>query len=239
MTSTFAELAADITAGLNLEISPIQISYLDSEPLDVVRFNGAVPAGCTFWGMGAEKEFYAQISAHENCEIGAFVLGITPSGELLKRLTGTLGWMEEKGYLGMGEAEKIPHGSRAPPFIYYGPLGIRNIPPTAVAILCSPQSAMVALEAASIHRTHPFEIPVTGRPACSVIPFVLSGKAKVAMSLGCAGFRTFVDAAADKVVIVVRGDALHEFAAAVRQIAGINGEVHRLDLEKRKEFDRR
>jgi len=236
MRSAMAELSVNLKSDLKLESAPIQISYLKTEPQGVERYAGSVPASCSFWGIGREREIYATISAHENCEIGAFVLGVKPAAELGTRLTDTLGWMEEKGYLGKGEAARIPHNSSAPEFVYYGPLGKRDIDPTAVVMFCSPSGAMIALEAASLHSSHPFDVPLTGRPACSVIPFVLNGGAPVAMSMGCSGFRTYVDAAAGNVLIAVRGDSIAEFASSVGKVAGVNREVSELDSERKKEF---
>ncbi|MBX8636570.1 MAG: DUF169 domain-containing protein [Thermoplasmata archaeon] len=236
MEDDLTELSENLKRDLKLESAPVQISYLNAEPLGIERYPHSVPAGCSFWGIGTQKEIYAPLSAHENCEIGAFVLGIRPSGELGSRLSETLGWMEEKGYLGKGEAAKIPHNSSAPEFVYYGPLGKRDIDPTAVVMFCRPSGAMIALEAASLYGAHPFNVPLTGRPACSVIPFVLSGRAPVAVSMGCSGFRTYVDAAAGNMLIAVRGDIIAEFASSVAKVAAVNVEVCELDAERKKEF---
>jgi uncharacterized protein (DUF169 family) len=220
-----AEIAKALREDLELEESPVQISYLESPPAGVTAHVDPVPSSCTFWGLGRGRSFWAELSSHRSCEIGAYVLGVPPEGELGQRLTDTLGRMQETGYLRPQEPSRIPHLSEPPRYVYYGPLGERPIPPTVAVLFVRPASAMLVAEAASPTGAHPFQVPLLGRPACAVVPYVLTHPEPVALSLACTGFRTYAQPGEDKLLVAIRGPALPEFARAVHHIREANEEV--------------
>src|SRR5208282_6346031 len=80
MSGQFQEIADQLTRQLSLETPPIQVSYLGHPPKGVPVHPGGVPSVCTFFAFGSEKAFYAPLSEHAACEVGAFVLGIPPMG---------------------------------------------------------------------------------------------------------------------------------------------------------------
>ncbi|HYK94049.1 MAG TPA: DUF169 domain-containing protein [Thermoplasmata archaeon] len=218
MTESLRKLAEDLTRDLELTQPPVQISYLDSPPQGVREHPGGVPSVCTFFAEGRSGPFFASVRAHEDCEIGAFVLGITPAGELGERLMSTLGGMQKEGYLQPGEEAKIPHNPTPPKFVAYGPLGSLPVPPTSVLLFARPKSVMLALEAA------PGPVPTNGRPMCAIVPTLNQG-AKVAMSMGCIGSRVYTQMGDDTLIVGVRGDHLAEFAKTVKRIRQANDVV--------------
>jgi uncharacterized protein (DUF169 family) len=228
-----SEISKQLTADLELDTPPVHISYLEAAPAGVKQHPGGVPSACTFWADGRTSSFFAPLKDHEACEIGAFVMGVPPEGDVGHRLMETIGMFEKIEYVGKGEAFGIPHNAQAPKFVHYGPLAEATRTPTVAVIFASPANAMVALEAASQGKAHPFDVPVTGRPACSVVPTVLSGKSPVAMSLGCAGFRQFTEVGKDKVLIAVRGDHLEQFAHELHKLREANQMVDR-EMARRK-----
>ncbi len=221
----YQAVAAQLEQDLELDTPPVHISYLETPPAGVPEHPGGAPSACTFWAEGRTESFYAPLAKHDACEIGAYVMGMPPEGKVGERLQETIGMFEKIEYVGKGEAAVIPHNPTAPKFVQYGPLAEASSPPTVALIFTNPANAMVALEAASRGKAHPFDVPVTGRPACSVVPVVLSGKAPVAMTLGCAGFRQYTEVGKDKVMIAVRGDHLEKFASDVHKIREANGMV--------------
>ncbi len=235
MKSDLNEIAAQLKTDLSLSEPPVQISYTAEEPTAIAKYAGEVPSGCTYWGAGTAGTFYARLSDHLNCEIGAFVMGVQPDGELKERLFGTVGQMESEGYLAPGEAMSIPRLKNPPAFVCYGPLGTLPYRPDVVVMFVTPSSAMIALETASEGKAHPLDMPVTGRPACSIIPYVINGNAPVALSFGCTGFRTYVDLSEGKVMLAVRGDKLEEFAQRMKKIVSANLAV-RLENTRRREL---
>ncbi len=148
MTEELRTISEQLTRQLGLDRPPVQVSYLDAPPHGVPEHPGGVPSVCTFFAFGAEKPFYAGLEKHADCEIGAFVLGIPPGGELGPRLMATIGAMQKEGYLNPGEEAKVPHNATAPRFVAYGPLGSLPMPPTNVLLFVKPQGAMLAVEAA-------------------------------------------------------------------------------------------
>jgi uncharacterized protein (DUF169 family) len=220
MAETNATIADQLVRQLELDTPPVQVSYLEERPKGIAEHPGGVPSVCTFFAFGAEKPFYAGLSKHEDCEIGAFVLGIPPKGDVGARLMSTIGTMQKEGYLNPGEEAKVPHNSRAPNFVAYGPLGSLSMPPTGVLLFVNPKSAMLALEAAG-SGADAAPVPMNGRPMCAIMPIMNQG-APVAVSFACTGSRIYADLGNDKMVVGIRGDHLARFAEKLGRIVRAN-----------------
>jgi uncharacterized protein (DUF169 family) len=216
----YAEIAHQLTEQLELELPPVQVTYLEDRPRDVPEHPGGVPSVCTFFAFGTRSSFYAGLPKHEDCEIGAFVLGIPPEGAAAERLMATIGSMQREGYLNAGEEAIVPHNATAPKFVAYGPLGTLPFAPTGVLIFANPRGAMLAAEAAG-SGPDTWTMPVNGRPMCAILP-ILNHGAPAAMSLGCTGSRIYTDLGVDKMVVGVKGDRLAEFAAKLSRIVVAN-----------------
>lgn len=227
MGDDFRAISSQLVEDLDLKAPPVQISYLEAPPKGVEKHPGGSPSVCTFFALGETRPFYADLSDHEACEIGAFVHGIPPAGELGSRLMATIGEMQKEGYLRPGEEAQVPHNAQAPKFVAYGPLGTLPMPPSTVLIFAPARSAMMALEAAP-----PGPVPMNGRPMCAIVPTLNQG-AKVAMSPGCVGSRIYTNMGDDRVVVGIRGDHLPAYAAQVHKIRHANDLV-RVEDEKRK-----
>lgn len=215
MTAALQALAKQLFDDLELDRPPVQISYLDSPPSGVAAHPGGAPSVCTFFAEGERSPFYAGLKEHEACEIGAFVLGAAPQGELGQRVMGMVGTMRSAGYLAPGDEAAIARNSRPPKFVAYGPLGSLPMPPTTVLLFARPRSAMFALEAA--HES----VPMNGRPMCAIVPTLNNG-APVAVSMGCIGSRIYSQMGDDRMVVGIRGDKLDWFAREVRKIRAAN-----------------
>ena len=226
MSQHLEKVAAQLTHDLGLTHPPVQVSYLEAPPKGVPEHPGGVPSVCTFFAEGATHPFYAGLKAHDACEIGAFVLGMKPEGELGGRLMGTIGMMQKEGYLKPGEEAVVPHNPSAPKFVAYGPLGTLDMPPTTVLLFAKSRSAMLAVEAAGGN------VPMNGRPMCAINPILNQG-APVAMSLGCIGSRIYTQMGDGELVVGIRGDQLDQFAASVRKIRHANDVVEGEDARRR------
>jgi uncharacterized protein (DUF169 family) len=231
MSDNLSALADRITRDLELDSPPVQISYLDSPPQGVAEHPGGVPSVCTFFAQGMERPFYAGVRSHEDCEIGAFVLGIRPEGALGERLGATLAGMQKEGYLRPGEEATVPHNAEAPKFVAYGPLGSLPMAPTGVLLFANPRSAMLAVEAAGAS-PDPRAVPVHGRPMCSLLPILNQG-APVALSVACTGSRIYTDLGVDKMVVGIRGDQLAGFADKLEKIVRANRWVETEDSARK------
>ncbi len=231
MADPWGAIATQLTRDLELDIAPVQISYLSEAPRGVAEHPGGVPSVCTFFALGTERPFFAALPKHEDCEIGAFVLGIPPSGDYGRRLMETLGVMQREGYLAPGEEAKVPHNAEAPKFVAYGPLGSLPMPPTVVLMFARPPAAMLAVEAAQ-SGPDAAPVPMNGRPMCAIVP-TLNGGAPVAMSLGCIGSRVYTEMGRDRMVVGVRGDRLEAFARQLGRIVHANATVRAMDEDRK------
>ncbi|MCI4324975.1 MAG: DUF169 domain-containing protein [Thermoplasmata archaeon] len=231
MSDHLRQIASDLSRDLDLDQPMVQVTYLDAPPAGVAEHPGGVPSVCTFFAEGQKKAFYAALPAHEACEIGAFVMGAAPEGELGTRLMATVGMMQKEGYLRPGDEGKIPRNSTAPKYVAYGPLGSLPMPPTNVLFFARPKSAMLAME------TVDGPVPMNGRPMCAVVPTLNQG-AGVAVSMGCIGSRVFTQMADDRMLVGIRGDHLDTFHAAVGKIARANKLVGAEDQRRRSESKR-
>jgi uncharacterized protein (DUF169 family) len=225
-------IADQLTRQLDLDHPPVQVSYLEQPPTGVDRHPGGVPSVCTFFAFGAEKPFYADLPQHEDCEVGAFVLGIPPAGEVGGRLMSTIGRMQSVGYLNPGEEARVPHNATPPKYVAYGPLGSLPMPPTGVLLFANPKSAMLAAEAAG-SGSDARPVSINGRPMCAIMPILNQGT-PVGVSLGCTGSRIYTDLGIDKMVVGIRGDHLARFAEKLTRIVEANAVIASEDLARKR-----
>jgi len=223
MVAELKRIADQLTRQLDLDIPPVQVSYLEEPPKGVEEHPGGVPSVCTFFAFGAEKSFYATLPKHEDCEVGAYVLGIPPAGEVGVRLMSTIGRMQSVGYLNPGEEATVPHNATPPKYVAYGPLGSLEMPPTGVLLFANPKSAMLAAEAAG-SGADAQPVSINGRPMCAIMPILNQGT-PVGLSLGCTGSRIYTDLGMDNMVVGIRGDHLVRFAEKLGRIVEANAVI--------------
>jgi len=231
MSDELRTVSDQLTRHLELEMPPVQISYLDHPPAGIPEHPGGVPSVCTFFALGTRSPFYASLPNHEDCEIGAFVLGIPPEGAVGGRLMATIGDMQKEGYLNPGEEAMVPHNAVAPNYVAYGPLGSLPVAPTGVLVFTNPRGAMLAAEAAGA-APETWSVPINGRPMCAIMPILNQG-APVALSLGCVGSRIYTDMGIDKMVVGIKGDRLAAFVGKLDRIIRANEFVQEADAARK------
>jgi len=231
MSGELRAVAEQLTLQLGLELPPVQVTYLERPPEGVPQHPGGVPSVCTFFAFGTRSPFFAGLPQHEDCEIGAFVLGIPPEGAVGGRLVITISGMQEHGYLNPGEEAKVPHNPVPPKYVAYGPLGTLPLPPTGVLLFTDPRGAMLAAEAAG-SEPDGWTVPMNGRPMCAILPILNQG-APVALSLGCVGSRIYTDLGVDKMVVGVKGDRLIAFSKKLDRIVRANEFVRSEDVARK------
>lgn len=238
MHEDLARIAEQLTHDLGLDRPPVQISYLEAPPVGVPEHPGGVPSVCTFFAFGTRSAFYAGLPKHEDCEIGAFVLGIPPQGPVGERLMASIGEMQKQGYLNRGEEARVPHNPTPPRFVAYGPLGTLPVLPTGVLLFANVRGAMLAAEAAGAGEgADAWPVPVHGRPMCAIVPILNQG-APVAVSLGCTGSRIYTDLGIDRMIVGVRGDRLAQFTEKLGRVVRANEFVQREDSARKAAAER-
>lgn len=214
--------AAELVDRLGLDLPPIALAFVHEAPAGVATDDAVVPSACAFWRRAENSVFYASAAAHANCPIGAFVMGFALAPEQMQELQGLIGQMNACGYVGAEEPAHIPTGQARPGGIVYGPLADFPNEPDAVLLWLTAAQAMVWSEAtggASWGGGAP--TTVAGRPGCAAIPKAIAGDAPT-LSLGCIGMRTFTGIGGERLLAVLPGARLADFASALAHMAEVN-----------------
>src|SRR5271165_6249569 len=210
------ELEREIAAVVKLGRRPVAVTYLDTEPSGVKKFEGSEPSGCSFWRLAANGAvFYTVPENHFNCAVGAYTHNITLSPTREKETEQTLKMMFDLGYVKPEEVPQIPRLPKAPAAIVYSPLGDAPVAPDVVLFACKPSAAMLLSEAANRAGVSS-GAPALGRPTCMALPASLQHGA--ILSLGCMGNRVYTGLAEDELYFVLRGSNLAAVANALTVI---------------------
>ena len=216
----YTALEKRIAAAVTLPRRPIAVSFLDSIPGAIERFEGTEPSSCSFWRLAAEgRVFYTVPENHFNCAVGAYTHNIALSPERENETQQTLKMMFELNYVRPEEIAKIPRLAKAPVAIVYAPLGAAPCPPDVVLFSCRPAAAMLLNEAAN-RAGVTSGAPALGRPTCMALPASLQHGA--ILSLGCIGNRVYTGLGEAEMYMVFRGRDLLNIANALDTIVGAN-----------------
>lgn len=222
MNST--DIAARLTGALALDIAPVALTFLDVPPAGVASIQVAKPSACSFWREAEKGVFFASAESHFHCPVGAMVMGFDLPAEVSAELMGLVGTMTKCGYIDADEPGRIPtRAKKGAKGVLYGPLAEFQVPADAVLLWLTPAQAMVVSEAlGGAVWGGSTAANVFGRPACGAIPQAIND-ARVALSLGCMGMRTFTGIGAERMLVVVPGSKVDEFATEVARLSAVNG----------------
>jgi uncharacterized protein (DUF169 family) len=216
-------MEARFAEALHFERRPVAVTYLQSAPVGVGKFEGSEPSGCSFWRLAAEgRTFYTVPEDHFNCAVGAYTHNITLSSEREHETGITLKMMFDLGYVKPEEVPQIPRLAKAPAVVVYSPLGEASVAPNVVLFVCKPRSAMLLNEAVN-HAGVASGTPALGRPTCMALPAALQHGA--IFSFGCIGNRVYTGLSEDQMYCVVRGQDLEAIAEALDVLASANAEL--------------
>jgi uncharacterized protein (DUF169 family) len=222
------------TQGLALDLPPVAVSFADTVPADVRKFEGAVPSSCTFWKLAAtaparQGAFYTVPADHQNCPIGAHTHNVPQAdgGAMLKQM---LGMMSGMGYVKMEEVPGIPRWSKSPAAVVYARLGETPRTPDVIIFACRPTAAMYLGEAARSAGAAS-SLPPLPRPTCMAIPAAAANGAT--MSLGCIGNRVYTGVGDDHIYMMVRGADAEKIAGALGGIRDANEKLAAFHSERR------
>src|SRR5712664_2161816 len=143
------ELETRIGEAVKIRKRPVAVTFLTTAPLNVQKFEGTEPSGCSFWRLAAEgRAFYTLPENHFNCAVGAYTHNISLSPEREKETEQTLKMMFDLGYVKPEEVPNIPRLAKAPKAIVYSPLADAPVDPDVVLFALRPAAAMLLQEAA-------------------------------------------------------------------------------------------
>jgi hypothetical protein len=103
---------------LSLQWRPVGVTFRETPPVEVAKFTGTEPSGCSFWRVAAGgRTFYTVYtvpSDHYNCAIGSHTHNIPLAPERTQELDQTLSFMTGIGYVRMEEIPGIPRLPETP-----------------------------------------------------------------------------------------------------------------------------
>jgi uncharacterized protein (DUF169 family) len=221
---TYQNSATSLQQGLGLLNPPIALAYVDQKPSDIEGIGQRAPSSCAFWRTAETELFFAAADDHMGCAVGAHVMGFPLSGETQQELTQAVELMAQVGYLEGSEVPNIPQVQKKGPGVVYGPLD--NFPLTADCALVwvTPAQAMVlseALRTTAWDSTRNETQAMFRRPACGAVAHAINQHVE-AVSLGCAGMRTFTDISPDLAFIAIPGIALPTLSERLSLVVASN-----------------
>ncbi|AKH83953.1 hypothetical protein AA958_19140 [Streptomyces sp. CNQ-509] len=213
--------AQRLTSALALDPAPVALTFTDAPPEGVAGPAHAVTSACAFWRMAEQGVFYAPAEAHDNCPIGAMVMGFPLTEPLKAQLGELVTSMCDCTYLSPEEGDKIPGIEASAAGILYGPLADLPTAPQVVLFWLTPRQAMLYNEAAGTANWANTNILSTGRPACAALPSAISSGSPT-ISWGCIGMRTFTDIPDDRLLAAVPGARLDAFLDDLERTVAAN-----------------
>jgi len=221
----YAQLAARVTASLDLRQPPVAICFTDSIPAGMSGHAGRVPAGCRFWQDATSTAFATSASDHTLCAIGVYTHNLQPSPPQQIDLMDALKVFAELSYVREEDMASIPVLQSQPRYVLYSPLVDSPMPPDVVVLFVSANQTLILSEATQqVENQTP---PAMGRPACAVIPQVMN-TGRAALSLGCCGARAYLDVLGDDVAIfAIPGAKLEAYAQHIEALSKANAVLSR------------
>lgn len=213
--------AERLTATLNLDFGPIGLAFTDTPPEGIPGPGPVAPSACSFWRRAEQGVFYAAAADHFNCAVGSMVMGFALPDEVQAALGGLVESMCACGYLDEEEAAKIPAVTPSSQGIVYGPLASLPVPADVILLWLTPAQSMILNEAAGGAKWTSGLVSVSGRPACAAIP-IARAEGSPAMSLGCAGMRTFTGISGNYLLGAIPGTAADSLVAALESTVAAN-----------------
>ena len=150
-------LAGALQDVLSLEIAPIALTFSDSAPAGVPRYEGdmppptpdgrtgKVPAGCVFWTKATDRTFTTMAEDHGNCSVGSMTHGFKTMDEVAAN--GDVAALLETGWVTMDVVPQIPVVTQRPAYVTYGPLADTSLDPDVVLLRLNPKQVMVMHDA--------------------------------------------------------------------------------------------
>ena len=201
-----------------LDRPPIGLAFVDEQPNDVDRIEGAVPSSCAFWREAETDVFYASAQDHYNCTLGAMVMGFPLPDEQMQLLMQDVGMMCETEYVREEEVPNVPKVEGRPTGgIVYGPLSRMPVDPDVVLIWATPRQAMVIGESAGLMNWAAGPAGVYGRPGCAAIPIALS-QGRTSQSFGCTGMRINSGVPDEYMLMAVPADNLDSLVQSLDKV---------------------
>lgn len=217
----FAALSQRAECALELATLPVAVTFLSEFPANIEAPSTRVPAGCSFWELGAKMTVATSAEHHAFCSIGIHTHNLTdaPSSQQ-QQLESTLAAMQGLDYVRPSEVEALPVMTKGHKYVVYGPLSEATEPPAVVLLFARASQSLIVSEA--LTRVDGETPAAMGRPACALIPQVLNSS-RSASSLGCCGARAYLDVLSDDIALWgLFGEKLESYVDEIETLAKAN-----------------
>jgi uncharacterized protein (DUF169 family) len=215
----YPALEEKIQQMLHSRLRPVAITFTDTVPEGVAKFEGSEPSSCSYWPLAAAgRTFYTVAGDHQNCPIGGYTHNLLQP-ETMPQLTQVLTLVADIGYIRMEEVPGVFQLPERPEAVVYAPLGDATLPPSVVLACGTPGRVMMLAEAARRAGVMS-NLPLLGRPTCMALPATLANGAVT--STGCVGNRVYTGLGEDEMYVTLRGSDLEKIAAEIDTIESAN-----------------
>ena len=219
--SNYSQFSERLIAALELSAPPVAVTFSDQVVANHSAPIEPVAAGCKFWEQAMTQALATTAADHANCAIGIHTHNLKGAPESQPtELEDTLAAMRGLDYVRPDEVAAIPVMPTSTNYVYYTPLAECSESPAAVLLFANAQQGLIVTEAiARVDGEHPASL---GRPACAVIPQVVS-QGRSAASLGCCGARAYIDTLDSGATLwALAGDKLAECVDEIEILAKAN-----------------
>lgn len=229
------DLARTLTNALQLNVPPVAIAFVDSEPAGISTFDGQVPAGCRFWQEATSRVFATVARDHDMCSIGVYTHHLECAAGVQADLQDTLKVLADLTYVRPEDMPFIQVLNREAKVVVYGPLNLIPVVPDVVLLFVKSDQALILSEASQqLEQGVP---PALGRPACAVIPQAMN-TGRTALSLGCCGARAYLDLLTPDVALyAIPAKTLVAFTERVEALAKANSILTKFHAIRRREAE--
>lgn len=230
----YKNLERKLSETLTLQRRPVGVTFAETPPPRVPKFEGTEASGCSFWRIAAMgRTFYTVPADHYNCAIGSYTHNISLPSDRATELDDTLAFMTDHNYLRMEEIPGIARLPQTPEVVIYAPLGDTPVAPDVVLFAGRPGRLMLLQEAA-IRAGVETHTPLLSRPTCMAFPLALTGG--FVASTGCIGNRVYTDLGENEIYVALPGRDLPKVAAEIQTIAEANAKLSEYHQARRKDL---
>jgi uncharacterized protein (DUF169 family) len=232
----WTDLSERLVKALRLSTVPVAISFSDSPPPGVDRFDapmppatedgrqGRVPAGCVFWVHGAKRAFATVPEDHGNCSVGSVTHGLLAPSEVVDH--SDVAELVSAGWVGSDVLE--PKVTGRPRSVVYAPLQDTPVEPDVVLLRINARQLMVLSDALP-------GLSIQGKPQCHIVALAKEHGVPAA-SVGCALSRQRTGMGPEEMTCALPAKQLDSIVAAIEKTSGIDAAVGRYAAEDARRF---
>jgi uncharacterized protein (DUF169 family) len=232
------ELASEIKYLLNLQCSPIAITFSNVAPLGVSAYKGSmpdptpdgrtgkVPAGCVFWMEAAKQTFTTVPGDHGNCSVGSLTHGLKTLSEVIGH--SDVSSLIECNWVTKDTVIQLPVVKERPKFITYGPLEYTTIDPDVILVFINAMQAMILSAGVAGLR-------VEGKPQCHIIA-IAKEQNEIALSVGCMLSRVRTGMASSDMTCAIPARRLSELVILLKKTRSADSAVANYASEDMRRF---